>query len=60
MNRDIDGAPTLIHYLDHLLIGVSLWHSNQSAKLSDSMIHMNHIVAHLKLLNLLQRQGNLS
>ena len=35
-------------------------HSYQSAKLTDAMIHMHHIVAHLELLNLLQRQRHLT
>ena len=35
-------------------------HSDQSAKLTDAVIDMYHIVAHLKLLNLLQRQCHLS
>ena len=69
MDADIDGAPTLVHNLDHLLVllAVGCWllavrnrHTNQSAKLTDTMVDMHHIVANFKLLNLLQRQRHLT
>ena len=60
MDGHVDGAPTLIDDLNHLLIGVTLWHTHQSTKLTDTMIDMHDIVAYLKLLYLLQRQGYLA
>ena len=60
MNGHIDGSTTVVLYLDHLLIAVTLRHAHQSAKASDAMIYMNHIVAWLKLLDFLQRQCHLA
>ena len=60
MDRNVDGSTTLVHNLNHLLIAVALRHSDQSTKLTDTVIDMYHIVAHLELLNLLQRQGYLT
>ena len=40
--------------------GILNGHPNQSAELTDTMIDVHHVVAHLKLLNLLQRQGHLT
>ena len=60
MDRHVDGAPTLIDDFDHLLVRVALWHTHQSSKLANTMIDMHDIVAYLKLLYLLQRQGNLA
>ena len=60
MYRYVDGSPTLVHDFNHLLIAVTLRHAYQSAKLTNTMIDMYHIVANLKLLNLLQRQGHLT
>ena len=40
--------------------GILNGHSYQSAELTDTMIDVHHVVAHLKLLNLLQRQGHLT
>ena len=60
MDRHVDGASTLIDDFDHLLVRVALWHTHQSSKLTNTMIDMHDIVAYLKLLYLLQRQGNLA
>ena len=65
MDADIDRAPTLVHNLNHFLVllAISCWllavsnrHAYQSAKLTDTMVDMYYIVAHLKLLDFLQRQ----
>ena len=50
----------LIGDLDHLLITVALGHPHESTELADTMIHMHHIVANLKLLDLLQRKCHLT
>ena len=60
MNGHIDGSATVVLYLDHLLIAVTLRHAHQSAKASDAMIDVNHIVTRLKLLDFLQRQCHLT
>ena len=60
MDGHVNGAPTIIDDLDHLLIGVALGHTHQSTKLTDTMINMHDIVAYLKLLYLLQCQGYLA
>ena len=60
MNGHIDGSATVVLYLDHLLIAVTLRHAHQSAKTSDAMIDVNHIVTWLKLLDFLQRQCHLA
>ena len=56
MDRDIDGAPTLVHDLNHLLVAIALRHAYQSAKLTNAVVYVYYVVAHLKLLNLLERQ----
>lgn len=48
----------LVGDLDHLLIGGFTlrggdWHPHQATELADAVIHMHHIVANLKLLDLL-------
>ena len=60
MDGDIDGAPTLVDNLDHLLVGVALRHAYQSTELTDTMIDMHHIVADLELLDLLKCQCHLA
>ena len=56
MDADVDGSPTLIDDFDHLLIAISLRHTDQSAELADAVVDVDDVVAHLKLLYLLQRQ----
>ena len=60
MYRDIDAVAMLIQDLDHLLIAITLGHTDQTTKLTHAMIDMDHEVAYLKLLNLLQREGHLT
>ena len=55
----------LIEDLDHLLKGflalsIGDGHPYQSAKLTHTMIDMDHEVANLELLDLLQREGHLT
>ena len=60
MYRNVDGSPTFVHNLNHFLIAVTLGHTHQTAKLTYAVIDMHHVIAHLKLLNLFQRQGHLT
>ena len=68
MDRDVDGSPTLVENLNHLLVlfttgrrlSVINRHSDQSTKLADAMVYVDHVVAHLELLYLLQRQSHLA
>ena len=53
-------ATTIVHDLNHFLIAIALWHSDQSTKLTDAVIYMHHVVTHLKLLNLFERQCHLA
>ena len=69
MDRDIDGSPTLIDNLDHLLVfgrsgwgcrGGREWHADQSSELTDTMIDMHDIITHLKLLEFLEGECHLT
>ena len=69
VNRDVDGIATLVGNLDHLLIllavgcwllAVSYWHTHQTAKLADAVIHVYHVVTYFKLLYLLECQRHLT
>ena len=60
MYRYIDGVAVLILYLYHLLVTVALRHPHQPAEAADAMVDVNHVVAHLKLLYLLERQSHLA
>ena len=53
MYRHVDGITTLIGYLYHLLITVTLRHAHKTAKLAYSVVDMHYIVAYLKLTYLL-------
>ena len=57
----IDGVAALVDDLDSFLkAAVGQRHSDQSAKLSHAVVDVHHVVAHLKLLYLFQRQGHLA
>ena len=70
MYRHVDGASAVVLDFYHLLetrfsgfsgkCGILNGHPHQSAELTDAMIDVHHVVAHLKLLNLLQRQRHLA
>ena len=60
MNGHIYDVVILIENLDHLLHLPIGRHSYQSTKLTHTMIDMYHVVTHLKLLNLLQRECHLT
>ena len=60
MYRDIDGTATVVLYLNHLLVATTLRHPDQSAKTPYAVVDMDHVVANLKLLYLLQRQRHLA
>ena len=71
MDADVDGVATLVDDFDHLLVLSFLplaprsrpflnGHTYQSAKLTDAVIHVHHVVAHLELLYLLEREGYLT
>ena len=65
MYGDVDGIAALVDDFDHLLEGlssscVSDGHPYQPAELAHAVIDVHHVVAHLKLLNLLQRQRHLA
>ena len=47
-------------YLYHLLITVTLRHPHQAPKATDAVVNVYHIIAHLKLLYLLERKGHLA
>ena len=68
MDADIDGITALVGDFYHLLetrfaaaarCGVD-GHTHQTAETADTVIDVNHEVAHLELLNLLQRQRHLA
>ena len=60
MYRDVDAVAMLIENLDLLLIAIALRHTNQTSELTDTMVYMNHEVANLKLLYLLERECHLT
>ena len=69
MDRHINRAATLINDLDHLLVVLSFGrrlltaryrHAHKTTEFTNTMVHMHHIVAYLKLLYLFQCQGSLS
>ena len=61
VNAHVDAVAPLILNLDHLLMAtVGQGHAHQAAELADAVVHVNHVVAQLELLNLLQRQGHLA
>ena len=65
MDAHIDGVATLVENLDHLLIrfltsGIPDRHPHQTTELTHTVIHVHHVVAHLELLYLLEREGYLT
>ena len=50
----------LVNDLNLLLIPVTLRHTHQTAELAHAVIHVNHIIAYLELLQLLERKRHLS
>ena len=60
MDGDKHHIIVLVYDFYLLLISVTLRHAHQSAKLAHAVIHMNHIVANLELLQLLERKRHLS
>ena len=60
MDGDVDGSSTLVLYLDHLLIAVTLRHTHKTCKTADTVVDMHHVIARFKLLDFLQRQGHLT
>ena len=60
MDGNVDGVATLVGNLDHLLVTIALRHTHQSAELTYAVIDVDDVVAHLKLLYLLQSQRHLT
>ena len=60
MDGDEDCRVALIDNLDHLLHLVAIGDTNQTAKLSHSMVGMYHIIADLELLQFLQCECHLA
>ncbi len=60
VDRYEDDVVVLIHELDHLLGTAGHVGAQQPGKLADAVVHMHHIVAHLELVELLERQGHLA
>ena len=60
MDRHIDAATAVVEYLNHLLIAISLRHTNKPTEFSYTMIDMHHKIANLKLLDFFQRESHLA
>ena len=60
VDRDIDGVVARVDDLDDLLHLVAVLHSHQAAEAPHTVVDMHHIVAHLELLQFLQRQRHLA
>ena len=65
VDGDVDGVAPLVDDLDHLLEGllarsIGDGHAHESAELADAVVDVDHVVAHLELLQLLQCQCHLA
>ena len=58
MDRDEDHIVILIDDLDDLLPSVTIGDAQQAAKASHTVVNVHHVVAHLELLQLLERQSD--
>ena len=60
MDRHIDATTAVVEYLNHLLIAISLRHTNKPTEFPNTMIDMHHKVTNLKLLDFFQRESHLA
>ena len=60
MDGDEHLAPVLIDELDDLLRAVAVGDADEAGKASDAVVDMDHVVARLELVELLQREGHLA
>ena len=64
MDGDIDDVVVVVGDLNHLLHSLALRsiarHAHQTAEASDAVIHVNHVVADVELLQFLEREGDLA
>ena len=60
VNGHIHSVLVLVGDLDHLLHHIALWNAYKTSESSHTMVDMHHVIANLKLLNLLERQCHLA
>ena len=60
VNRHEHHIIVTVYELDHLLRTVAVGHAHQSGKAAHTVVDMHHVVARLKLAELLERDGHLA
>ena len=60
MDGNVDAATAVVEDFNHLLIAISLRHTNKPTEFPNTMIDMHHKVTNLKLLDFFQRESHLA